>query len=371
MSADLLPTNATPWEKAVADAMPVSAVADSAINAMRRVKYVSPRPSMLPFLVWEYGLGELTPYVPNLYDLIDQGVRWQRLRGTVSAVAIGLAWIGYAATIAEEWTGRTWWNSFQLRFPELPEKDSPDLEQIEGITALSVPKRSQLRRGVHQFDVDAAQADHTQLDDSYLDFESGIAVTQAGTLWSFGRVHEFSHTLTEAEGLAIGNWIAPVEGGGIKWVGLTVPWVDAQYKWADSPAALRRSVMAGWFVGKPLWLRLEAEGGTVIGFRRCRAVHAVQQQLEGVYAIEGATYEPVNGGQLLYVEAMTEFEDADGVTCAGIALVAGAELAAGVKPGRLWLDPGELVGGEAIASQLVSIPLRQTVREQIKFLMRF
>lgn len=371
MSRDLLPTNATEWEKALADAMPVSAVAVSAVNAMRRVKYQSPRPSMLPFLVWEYGLGELTPYVPNLYNLIDQGVRWQRLRGSVSAVAIGLAWIGYAATIEEEWTGRTWWNSFQLRFPELPAQDSPDLERIEGITALSVPKRSQLRRGVYLFDVDAAQADHTRLDDSYLDFESGIAVTQAGTLWSFGRVHEYSHTLTEAEGLAIGNWLEPVEAGGLKWVDLTVPWVDAHYKWAENPAALRRSVMAGWFVGKSLWLRLATAAGDVIGFRRCRAVWAVQQQLEGAYSIEGASYEPVSGGQLLYAEAMTEFEDADGVTCAGIDLVAGGELAAGVKPGRLWLDPGELLGGELFASQVVSIPLRQTVREQFKFLVRF
>jgi hypothetical protein len=118
-------------------------------------------------------------------------------------------------------------------------------------------------------------------------------------------------------------------------------------------------------------MRFEEVGGAVIGYRRCRAVHAVQQQIEGAYTIEGNAYEPTGGGQLLYVEAMTEFEDADGATCVGIALVAGAELAAGVKPGRLWLQPGELVGGHEIAGQVVSIPLRKTVREQIKVLVRF
>ena len=367
----LMPENATPYEIALSKAIEPTALVESGINGMRRVKYVSPRPNMLPFLVWEYGLGELTPYVPNLYQLIDQGVRWQRLRGTVSAVAIGLAWIGYTATIEEEWTGRTWWNSFQLRFPQLPASDYPDLERIEGITRLSVPLRSQLRRGVHFFDVDAVQLDHTRLDDAYLDFESGIAVTEAGTLWSFGRPHEFEHMLTEAEGSAIGNWIDPVEVGGIKWVSLTVPWVDAHYRWSENPAALRRSVLAGWFVRNGLWLRLRDQSGAVIGFRRCRAVHAVQQQLAGVYDFAGATYEPAPAGQILFVEALTEFDDAAGVVCTEIALIAGATLAEGVKPGRLWLLPGELVGGDPIAVKPVSIPLRRTVREQIKFLMRF
>lgn len=370
MNSALLPTNATAWERAMAEAMAVSAGVHSGINAMRRVKYVSPLPSMLPFLVWEYGLGELTPYVPNLYQLIDEGVRWQRLRGTVSAVAIGLAWIGYSATIEEEWTGRTWWNSFQLRFPALPAQDFPDLERIEGITTLSVPKRSQLRRGVHLFDVDAAQADHSRLDDAYLDFESGIAVTQAGTLWSFGRCHEVEHEFTEAEGLAIGNWLEPTEADGIKWADLKTPWVDAHWPWVASPAAIRRSILARWFVGRALWLRFSSSAG-VIGFRRCRAVHAVRPQMEGAYRFDGAAYEPSSSGEALYLEAMTEFEDASDVVCTEIALVVGAELAPAVKPGRLWVAPDEMIGGEAIAHQPVSIPLRATVREQIKIMMRF
>ncbi len=371
MSSALLPTNATPWEGALADVMPPSQVVISAIGAMRRVKHVSPRASMLPYLVWEYGLGELTPYVPNLYDLIDQGVRWQRLRGTVSAVAIGLAWIGYSATIEEEWTGRTWWNSFQLRFPVLPARDFPDLERIEGITQLSVPKRSQLRRGVHLFDVDAAQADHTRLDNAYLDFESGIAVTQAGTLWSFGRCHEFEHLLTEAEGLAIGNWLEPVESEGLRWVDLTFPWVDAKFPWSENPAGLRRTVMAGWFRGRAIWLRLSRGDGTVIGYRRCRAVHPVRQQLDAAYTFAGQTYEPLAGGQRVYLEAMTEFDDANDVVCAEISLIVGATMAEGVKPGLLWLQPDQLSGGEAIATQSVSVPLRRTVRDQFKFLVRF
>ncbi len=355
----------------MADAMAVSDVVGSGISAMRRVKYVSPRPSMLPYLVWEYGLGELTPYVPNLYDLIDQGVRWQRLRGTVSAVAIGLAWIGYAAGIEEAWTGRRWWNSFQLRFPTLPAEDSPDLERIEGITSLSVPKRSQLRRGVHQYDVGPLEADHAALDGAMLDHESGIAVTQAGTIWSFGRCREFENLLTEDEGVAIGNWLEPAEDEGLLWVDLDTPWVDANFLWVDDPVTQRRAILAGWFEGKSLYLRLVDAENEVVGYRLCRAVRPVTVQFGGAYSVGADRYEPKAGAGHLYIEAMTQFDDADAVTCASIAIIVNADLAEGVDPGRLWLAPNELTGGVGIAVHNVSIPLRRTVREQVKILMRF
>ncbi|MCR6672202.1 phage tail protein [Devosia ginsengisoli] len=670
MTSELLPTNSTPWERAVADAMAIPELVHDSIGAMRRVKYVSPRPAMLPFLVYEYGLGELTPYVPNLYDLIDQGVRWQRIRGTVSAVAIGLAWIGYSAEIEPAWTGRRWWNSFQLRFPDLPVADNPDLERIEGITGLSVPKRSQLRRGVHQYDVGPLEADHSMLDGSMLDHESGIAVTPAGTIWSFGRTHEFSHVLAEDEGRAIGNWMlqpgdisaewnflagtaavdgepvdlatvltvdrasaalaanaagewlefaadetrltdlgltiepagtnyirnntfqgqvgtglptfwqvannvglttevlgtgvknglpyirvriygtpsarqyllafdtptgipaetgqtwtlsifaevvdathpppdgyalrfrehagatqlanvnstifpgawgrhsftrtlvpegivsvrtglclvctigvdvdvtidiaapqmelaeaaaspiltnlavgtraaetaslllpagrhdvsltfdddtvvevgadeggtfalpadlyrsvvksaaAMVAGGGLVWAELDVLWVDLNVPWADDPAGQRRSVLAGWFTGKPIYIRLANEAG-VIGYRRCRAVHPVAAHIDGAYVVDAEPYQPKAGAGELYLEALTQFDDADASLCTSLAILVNGDLAEGVAPGRLWLAPDEVTGGEVIAAKDVSIPLRRTVREQIKILMRF
>lgn len=372
MSSELLPTNATHWERAVADAMRVPVNTASAITAMRRVKYVSPRPSMLPFLVWEYGLGELTPYVPNLYQLIDEGVRWQRLRGTVSAVAIGLGWIGYAAEIEEAWTGRRWWNSFQLRFSALPAHDHPDLERIEGITRLSVPKRSDLRRGVHHYDVGALEADHSVLDGAMLDFESGIAITEAGTIWSFGRTHEFNHVLTEAEGLAIGNWLNPPEGDGLLWAEMDhILWVDADYLWADTPEAQRAAALAGWFTARPLHMRLTREDGSVIGYRRCRTVRAVRPEMDGAYLFEGTHYEPHPAGEALYVEALTQFDDAQEAVCTFVELMVGAELAPDVSAGRLWLEPHEVVAGTPIGRQAMQVQLRPTVREQIKFLVRF
>lgn len=371
MSA-VLPENATPFEVALAQGMVPAAAIGSSINALRRVKMVSPRPSMLPFLVYEYGLGELTPYVPNIYDLIDQGVRWQRLRGTLSAVAIGLAWVGYAAAIEPAWTGRAWWNSFQLRFDSLPAADAPDLVRIEGITRLSVPKRSQLRRGVHGYDVGAVELDETRLDGAMLDFESGTVVTAAGTVWSFGRTHEFEHTLTQTEGEAIGNWLDPVETAPLLWVDLDeLLWIDADFLWVDDPEAQRRAILAGWFSNKSPYVRLSDDAGSVIGYRRCRAVRQVEAAFEGAYSHGGVDYSPKQAGGILYAEALTQFDDAADVECATLALMVGGEITGGAKPAQLWLSPAQYSGGEAIAVQAVNIPMRRTVREQIKILMRF
>jgi hypothetical protein len=341
-------------------------------DAIRGAKF-NPPPSFLPFLVYEYGLGELTPYVPNLYTLVvgREGVNWQRIRGTPAAVSKGLGWLGYSATMEDAWHGRAYWNSTQLRFPVLPANDNPDLERIEGVTRLSMPLRSRLRRGVHQYDVGALEADGSRLDGSMLDRESGVAVTAAGTLWSFGRTTEIDHQLTEAEGTAIGNWIAVPGDGGLKWVDMQYPWVTANFLWADNPATQRRTLMATWFVARVHFVTFRDQDGIVIGHRRCRATHAVRQEIDGVYESGGIRYQPQPGATRVYLEAMTDFEDAFDVEAKSVELTVGATLTPETKPGRLWLQPGELIGGHPIAVTSVSLPLRKTVREQIKFLMRF
>lgn len=371
MSSSLLPTNATPWERALADAMPVADAAGNAITAISGAKLAEPRPSMLPFLVWEYGLGELTPYVPNLYELIDEGVAWQRLRGTVSAVAIGLAWIGYAAVVEEAWPGRRFWNSFQLRLSELPANDDPDLARIEGITSQSVPLRSKLRRGVFGYDVEAAQGDHTRLDESYLDRESGIATTQDGTLWSFGRTLEVDHTLAEAEGMLLGNWIDPPAGSDLNWVDLGYSWADSEFAWIDDPEAQRRSLMAAWFAGKTAYLVMRDVNDAVIGYRRCRALRPVSAAVNGPYTFGGDRYQGHQGAEKVFFEAMTQFADADLVECTSVSLIVDTALEIGAKPGATWLASGQVSGGAEFARTEVNLFLRKTIREQIKFLLRF
>lgn len=367
----LLPAGSDIFEKALeasyADRWSFFADAVAAINYDK----LSPPPSFLPFVVWEFGLGELTPYVPNLYDLLREGIQWQRVRGTFEAVQRGLAWIGYTAAVEEAWHGRVWWNSYQLRFDRLPDNDDPDLERIEGITTLSVPKRSQLRRGVFQYDIPAAVADWTRFDACQWDSESGVTATPAGTVWSFGRPTEIAHLLTKAEGEALGLWIDPPEGEVLKWIEMQFPWQTATFPWAASATVQRQSLLAGSMARRSIYVVLKDEGGSVIGYRRCRAIKAVDTVFNGTYRFGQASYSPVAVPRFAYIEAMTDFEDADKISAASVALLVDPLLAGNVPAGRLWLNPGDLSGGVQIAVSNISLPLRATVREQLKFLVRF
>lgn len=332
----------------------------------------NPPPSALPFLVYEFGLGMLTPYVSNLYELLDgRGVRWLRVRGTYEAIDRGLAFLGLTATVEPAWHGRAWWNSAQLRFPALPASDAPLLGSIEGIIGLSLPFRSDFRRGVHQYDVGPALGDHARLDNCMLEHESGVRLREGGTIWSFGRTQEVDHILTEAEGTAIGNWIEPPEGGAIPWTAMNYPWTEANFAWSETPETQRRALMAAWFGGQALYLTLRDEGGAVIGHRLCRARWPAKPQFDGPYQFGDTRYQPVAGGALVYIEAMTDFGDADGVVATGMAITVGATRADGIPPGRAWLDPDDLIGGEEIAVTTTNTPLRQTVRERVKLLLRF
>jgi len=377
MDGSLLPQNSTALERALEAVIANPSVLSTAAGLMTSAKLVSPPPSYLPYLIEEYGLGELTPYVPNLYDLIREGIEWQRIRGTPNAIVKGLGWLNYAAALEEAWPDRRFWNSFQLRFTSLPVNDAPDLERIEGIAGLSVALRSKFRRGVYQYDAGALEADAQHLDDAMLDFESGAKATNGtllfpeGATWSFGRTAEFEHTLTEAEGLAIGNWIEPVEDGTLPWVEMTFPWIEYVASWAATPEEQRRANMAGWFSGKILYAALRNDVGTLIGYRRCRAVRPVRSKFDGTYTVGVSKYEPAVGGTSVYVEAMTQFDDANGVEAKQVSLLVGGVRSAGVPAGRQWLLPNQLSGGAEIAVKSISIPLRKTVRDQFKFLLRF
>ncbi|WP_019219097.1 phage tail protein, partial [Bartonella florencae] len=184
MLSSLLPPNSSLFERCLAGAMALSPQVKRALEDIVRAKLITRPPSWLPFLIDEYGLQELTPYVPNLYDLLDQGLEWQRIRGSVAAIDMGLQWLGLSVHFTPAWSERAWWNSFQLEFDHLPERG--DLEAIEAIVDLSKSLRSDFRRGVIGYDVGAIQANMSRLDDSMLDFESGIRLKALGTLFSFG-----------------------------------------------------------------------------------------------------------------------------------------------------------------------------------------
>lgn len=370
MSATLLPINSTPWERCIAAACEFSDEIDGAISEISRAKHVTRPVSFLPWLIDEYGLGELSPYVPNLYDLLDEGIQWQRIRGSLASIDAGLNWIGYSATFKTAWPERAWWNSFQLCLDQLPAADAPDLERIEGITDLSKCARSDFRRAVYQYDAGALEADGTPLDHSMLERESGVIATEKNTLWSFSRTTEISHVLTKKEGEAIGNWMELV-GGEARWVDMHYPWTTSKFPWLSVGERQRQTLMSAWFEGRILYAVLRRADNSIIGYRRCRAVHAVEQEIDGVYNHSSAAFQPSIVGTAVYIEAMTDFAEADAVEAKTVSILIHAQTVETVPPGRLWFNPDDLVGGVEIIKTPIAIPLRHTVRDQFKFLLRF
>lgn len=372
MLSDILPPNSSSWEIAVAKSIAYPQVISDAVDAIRKAKLVSPPPSFLPWLVMEYGLDELTPYVPNLYDLIDQGIDWQRVRGTPKALEIGLEWIGYFASIKEAAARRRFWNEFQLYFSALPANDNPDLDRIDGITGLSVPLRSRFRRGVYEYDIGAAEIDYSRLDHVMLDRESGVRLREDGPLWSFGRTYELQHTLTEADGVAIGNWIAPiVGGGGVRWADLNIPWTDADFAWAGGEAEIRAAALAAWMQAQVLHLVFKDADGAAIGYRPIRIGHRVKSLTGGAYTVGGLGYEPDESGTAFYIEVKTDPGVGIGSIATSIAVLISATIADDAQSGARWLSPEQVSGGAEFGSISVTIPFRQTVRERVQYLLRF
>lgn len=376
MTSALLPSNSTPLERAVADAMALPPPLLDGADAIATAKHVTRPSSFLPFLHHEYGLSELAPYLPNPYALIDEGRRWQLVRGTVPAVELALSWLGMEAALEEAWPGRRFWNAYTLVFSSLPANDLPLLDRIENLADLSTPQRSRMKRGVHGYDVRALEADRGRLDHAQLDFDSGVKASRGtrhfpeAATWSFGRVHEHAHVYAEAEGLALDNWLPPAEAP-LPWLQIGWPWLDWATPWGTEPFVERAAALAGWFLPRRIYLVLRDGAGAVIGYRRARAVRRVAAADDGVHAFGGNRFSPSAAGTALYVEAMTQFEDADGDTAAEAGLLVEPTLAWGVPPGRLWLRPGDLSGGVEIATHAIDVPLRRTVRDRFKIMVSF
>ena len=366
----LLPPQATRLEIALSETMDRTSELLPGIQTLRTLK-TAPPANVVPYLISEYGLEEIEEFFPIRSQAIAPGLKWRRLVGTPEAVRLALTWIGYRAVIEDQWIGRRRWHTFQFRFPELPAADTPDLARVAKIAEISTPLRSKFRRGVLQYDVPALDADNGRLDHAMLEQESGIALEAGGPIWSFGRTREIDHTYSEADGLALGNWIEPTGGAALTWNDMTFPWEAANFPWEAEGEVTRRRVLAAWFAGRTLYMAFKDAAGAVIGYRRCRACRPVRVKLGGPHSFGASAYEPFAAGEMLYVEALTDFGSASGVMAKSVALIANASPAPGVAPGKLWLASSELTGGATFAATPVSIPLRVTVRDKLKFLVRF
>jgi hypothetical protein len=332
MSQHLLPANATPIMVAAVQAADPTSRMLPAIERIRGWKHHNPPASLLPWLVDEYGLGELSPYLPNLTSLISEGVDWQRIRGTPAAVAMGLGFIGRAGTIEENPSQRRWWNAFALALASIPPES--DLDKIDGIASLSVPLRSDFRRGFRGYDVRVLETGRSRLGRAQLGSDSGIRLRPNGPRWSFGRSYQATRALTNADMVSIG--IDFPLSGPVGWDDVT--WDEADYSWGADWQDVRLPLILRRLVARAFHFRLATAAGATIGFLRAAA--------------------RISGGKIV-LYGQTPFGLAD-ANVAQVSIIIG-----GQGTGASWLSASALSGGTAFTTTLPAFSMRRTVREKI------
>ena len=187
---DLLPPNATLLERSLSVSTDLLTRLAGDAEALASFK-TDPANSLLPWLIWEYGLGELLPYLPEPRRAIAEGIRWQRLRGTPAALTTALSWIGATATVEQETPG-IHFAEFQFD-PGRVLDDDGQIANLIAIARLSAPARSRLSRIYHGWDLRRVVLDESRLGEALLSDHSGVFWRDGLTKLSFGRVRQWAN----------------------------------------------------------------------------------------------------------------------------------------------------------------------------------
>ncbi len=366
--ADLLPSNATAFERAVSETADMAPRIAPGLAAMRAAKWASIPDDYLPFLIYERGLGEVSAYVPDRRELLSRGIDWQRVRGTPEALRLGLDWVGYRADLIEHPARRRRWHLFSLGLDRPRDQEEPDLERIEGIASLSVPVRSQFWRGFSGYDYRGAEWSYRAYSGAAWSNGSGVRIRDGGAIWSFGRTYDFTRVLGQPVLTGLGVWEPPVGDEPLTWAD-PVAWQDTSATWEGGEDARDRLArMVDGLMGRGVYAIFYRADGTVIGSRRARVVRPVVPAFGGQYQVGTVSLavdaETPTG---VFVEVLTDFGDGYGDVAANVALAWSAAPIDPATPGKAWLARGELSAGFAIFILPVSITFGRTTRERLRF----
>lgn len=355
----LLPPNATPFEQSFSEAADLyDRINAAGIAGMRGFKYSATPAEFYPFLVFEYGLGPISSYFADYASLIAAGVGWQRLRGTPSALALAMGWIGYDATSLEDSKPtRRLWTRYQQKMGRVPTaaEEDPLLYDAEYLSGLSDPARSVFFRGFEGYDVRPIEWSQRRWGSCLWGDSSGVRMPNGDTKWSHGENYEASVTLTAAQKQELG--LDVTVGTQIGWWPITPATPGVTASTVTDPSAYKSHILTG----TPAYLGFYDAADQPIGYRRC-------------FGVKDVTADQPPTGETVYVrfKARTDFGEGFGSTCAKIALMLRARPTDPKKPGLLWLGPGELTFDDDFnAANLqtefvaLAISFRQTVREHV------
>jgi P2-related tail formation protein len=183
---DLLPPNATPLEQDFSRSTSSLERAGQPVPVIRTAKRLDIPDSVVPWLVYEYGLGELLPYIESQRQVISDGIPWQRIRGTPQSLLDALDWIGIDGEVDESEGNSARWAEYQIGL-SAPVQGLETIYQIMGVAALSQPQRSRLQRIYSVYDYRRFVLDDSLLSEgSPLSDHTGTRPIPDGPQISFG-----------------------------------------------------------------------------------------------------------------------------------------------------------------------------------------
>ena len=185
----LLPPNSTEFEKSLENATKFKVEA----GLLRGFKFKN-NASILEYLVWEYNLGDILECLQN-GDIISDGLKFQRTRGTKAAIKIAANWAGLDdIEICEEYPSVHFYE-FQIGVKK--RQFDFDIELLKNVTNLAKPVRSRLSRVYNDiYDVRHFKLNESQFGDILSD-DSGVKFHDL-TL-SFGRKN---HETVDYQGIS-------------------------------------------------------------------------------------------------------------------------------------------------------------------------
>lgn len=186
---DLLPPNATTLERDFSRSTSSLQRTGGPVPIIRTAKRVDIPDSVVPWLIYEYGLGEILAYLGNNQRrAIAEGVLWQRIRGTPDAVRIALSWISITGLIDESEGGSARWAEYQLGL-SAGTTGEQIIDDIVGVTRISSPVRSRLQRIYAVYDFRRFVLDDSLLSDGgMLSDHSGVRPRPDWPQISYGQI---------------------------------------------------------------------------------------------------------------------------------------------------------------------------------------
>ena len=155
--AQLLPPNHSEIQSNILNYKDLEPILGQGISLLKGMKS-HPHDKLKPWLVWEYGLGALVSYIDNLDDVLQEGLTWQRIRGTKESLKMALNWLDFSSAKIEESDSQRHFYRYQIHLQHYANLN--DVQKITQLAELSNPCRAKLSRITYQLDIRELKLSH-------------------------------------------------------------------------------------------------------------------------------------------------------------------------------------------------------------------